>query len=325
MTRPQTSFEANPAERLVAPTGRLTPRARFLALLAACLLIHAGVLAFLLIEDALTERVAPPEQEIPVEVVVEPPPPEQKPEPPEEQAEKEEPKKQPEKEPPPKTAKLDEKPATDAPRAVSKEKSEQDAPDQEAKAPREAKPAAEGAPKTETEKTPTPEQPVALKSDAPAPADEKPDAETIDAAAPKPDDKPEPKQPPPEALAKTGEKGKSIAEQVASLAPLPDYKFSGAAKPSPVAGGSAETSYLTILYGIIMPYYRPPPQLRSRGRSNKGIITFYIDPRGNLIHQAMRQSSGLSELDAIALAAIKRAGPFPPPPTTLPVGVRWEY
>ncbi len=126
-------------------------------------------------------------------------------------------------------------------------------------------------------------------------------------------------------MAKTGEKGKSIAEQVASLAPLPDYKFSGAAKPSPVAGGSADTSYLTILYGIIMPHYRPPPQLRSRGRSNKGIITFYIDPRGNLIHQAMRQSSGLSELDAIALAAIKRAGPFPPPPTTLPVGVRWEY
>ncbi len=110
----------------------MTRRARFLALLTACLLIHAGILAFLLIEDAVTERVAPPEQEISVEVVVEPPP-EQKPEPPEEQAEKEEPKKQPEKEPL-KTAKLDEKPATDAPRAVSKEKSEQDAPNQEAKA-----------------------------------------------------------------------------------------------------------------------------------------------------------------------------------------------
>lgn len=332
MTGRETNFTANPAERLLAPALRAVTRrqARFSAILLACLLVHIAVLLFLLIEDALTARPSPELEETAVEVVSEPPPPEPKAEPP--QAKEEEPppkeeEKKPEPEKKPETAPLDEKPATDAPRAPNKETQKQEAPDKETAAPTPAKPLLERL------MTPTPSEPKATPGEkqptpedaARTPDEDRPEAETIDEAAPKPLPKPDKKQAQPDKKAPPGEGGKSIADMVAALAPLPDYHFGGVSKPAPVAGGNAETTYLTILYGLIMPKYHAPPMAALRSRMGKGVITFYIDPRGNLVHQAVRQSSGVPDVDAAALAAVRKAAPFPPPPTTLPVGIRWEY
>src|SRR5271166_5537848 len=97
---------APPDERLIeAPQSSiLADKRRSTLVLALCFLLHAVPIAFL-IHQGVPDDPAPAEQEIPVEVIVEPPPPkEPEPAPPrsEKQAEK---------------TPFDEKPATDAPRA----------------------------------------------------------------------------------------------------------------------------------------------------------------------------------------------------------------
>lgn len=319
-------------ERLFDPRfrGGATPRPRFLAFLLLCLLLHLSILAFLFWEDRHTDF-APPVEETPVEVITEPPPPQEEkkeePPPPEPEQQQQEKQKPP---PPPPPPVEDEKPATDAPKLESKAKSEQDSPEEakETKTPRNAPPTEKVVPKDE--------KPQGLK-DAEADADgdkqpepapqkeveDKPDAEVIEQAekTPKPPEKPTTKN------AKAAKKGESntIAEQVAALAPLPDYKLAAPPKTSPVGGGQAKTTYLTILYGLIMPHMRIPPRVREIQMSSKGVVAFYIDEMGNLTHQAVYRTSGLPDLDAAALAAVRAAAPFPAPPRGLPRAMLFSY
>ncbi len=318
-------------ERLFEPRrgGGITPRPRFLAFVLVCLLVHLAVLAFLLWEDKQT-NFAPPVEEIPVEVIPEPPPPQEKPqeEPPQPPEPPPQEKQQQQQKPPPPP--IEEKPAYDAPKAESKAKSETDAPQEEkdVKTPRKAEPTEKVVPKDEKpqglkdakddadgDKTPepTPEKQV----------EDKPDAEIIERAekTPTPTEKPEKKDTKP---AKKGE-STSIADQVAALAPLPDFKLAAPPKPSPVGGGQAKTTYLTILYGLIMPHMRIPPRVREMQMSSKGVVAFYIDEMGNLTHQAVYKSSGAPELDAAALAAVRSAAPFPAPPRGLPHSMLFTY
>jgi TonB family protein len=315
--------------------GAVTPRPRFLAFLILCLLAHLSILAFLLWEDKRSSPPAPAE-EIPVEVITEPPPPEQPPqpeekkeEPPPPEPEKQEQEKQKPPPPPPPPEKLED-PATDAPKLESKEKSEQDAPEEqkEIKTPRNEPPTEKVVPKDEK-----PEGLKDAEEDAdgdkkanPAPmkeVEDKPDAEVIEQAekTPKPVEKPVPDA---AKAAKKGE-GKSIADQVAALAPLPDFKLAAPPKTSPVGGGQAKTTYLTILYGLIMPHMRIPPRVREIQMSSRGVVAFYIDEMGNLTHQAVYKTSGLPDLDAAALAAVRAAAPFPPPPRGLPRAMLFTY
>jgi len=324
MTETPTRFSMELFERPLPPAARRSMR--FGVILLACLLFHLLVVVALVVAGDPGDTGALAPQEVEAEVVTEPPPPPK----PEEPPPQEEPEKQKEAEkkppPPPQTAKLDEKPAFDAPREQSKEKNEREAPDKETKAPVQAKPLLDRiAPQKAPETKATPSE-QASKEDAPAPTppDERPDAETIENAAPKPQITPEKKQPKPEKKAPPGIGAKSIAEQIAAMEPVQNALFGGASKPSPVAGGNAETSYLTILYGLIIPQFHPP-SAPAKSRSNKGMISFYIDPRGNLIHQAVRRSSGSPQIDAAALAALRHAAPFPAPPTETPVGVTWEF
>lgn len=314
-------------ERLFEPRrgGGFAPRPRFLAFLALCLLLHVVILAILLREDALTVFRAPQSEEIPVEVIVEPPPaPEAQPPAPEPPKPEEQPKEQPPQKPP--TPTIDEKPAIDAPRAESKEKSDRDAPEKELKAPRVAPPPKEIAPKDDKPQAREDGRDNALGVER-APekqADDKPDAEIVERAEPlaKPEQKPEPEDQKP--AAKKGQ-AKSIADQIAALAPLPDFEFGAPPKPSPVGGGHAKTTYLTILYGLIMPHMHIPPRVRSNQFVAKGVVAFYIDEMGNLTHQAVYRSSGAPDLDAAALAAVRRASPFPPPPRGLPHAMLFTY
>jgi periplasmic protein TonB len=317
-------------ERLFEPRlgGGVTPRPRFLAFILLCLLLHLGILGFLLWEDNKTEFV-PPEENA-VEVITEPPPP---PPPPQEEKKEEPPppeeKKQEQKPPPPPPPPPEmEKPATDAPELQSKEKSELDSPEdqKEAKTPRNEKP---------TEKlVPKDEKPEGLKDakdddtgqDKPEPApmkaiDDKPDAEVIERAEKTPKEEPDAKA----AKAPKMGTGMTIAEQIAAMAPLPDFKFAAPPKTSPVGGGHAKTTYLTILYGLIMPHMRIPPRVRDIPMSSKGVVAFYIDEMGNLTHQAIYKTSGLPDLDAAALAAVRAAAPFPAPPRGLPHAMLFSY
>jgi protein TonB len=320
-------------ERLFEPRrgGGLTPRPRFVAFILLCLLIHLAILAYLLWEDRRASLVPPAVEEIPVEVITEPPPaPEEKKEeppapeqPPPEQ--KEEQKPPPPAPPPPK-----EEEAHDAPKAESKSKSEQQAPEEqkEIQTPRNAPPTEKVAPKDEKPEglKDAQDEDDGDKTPEPAPekeVEDKPDAEIIERAEkkPTPTEKPETKD---AKAAKKGE-GKTIADQVAALAPLPNFKLAAPPKPSPVAGGQAKTTYLTILYGLIMPHMRIPPRIRESGMTTKGVVAFYIDEMGNLTHQAVFRSSGAPDLDAAALAAVRQAAPFPAPPRGLPHSMLFTY
>lgn len=324
------SLKADRAERLIAPPREDAPAPprRSLVPIAFSLLAHAGVLAILLYEQSLTA--APPrEVETPVEVVVEPPPEQQaqeQPPPPE----PEQPKPEPKEKPPQQKIVEDEKPAFDAPRAPNQEKVERESPDQETKTARAAPPNDERASKPSPEKNRDPEQQAAAQS-APEIAlqqaeEDKPDAEIVEKAEPKQETKPDQKQGQVEVKASPEPKKlKSIADQIASLEPLPDFKVAGASKPAPVSGGTAKTTYLSVLFGLIMRQMHIPPHLRGKNAPNHGVVAFYVDERGNLVHQAVYRSSGFSELDAAAIAAVRRAAPFPPPPSGRSHGIQFHY
>lgn len=304
-------------------------RPRFLLFLLLCLLAHLCVLLFLLWQDWRFAREVPPVvEEVPVEVITEPPPPQPEAPPPPEPEKPPEQQKQQQKPPPPPPAE-DEKPAFDAPEAESKTKSDVNAPEaNELKTP-----------KNEAEKeniTPKDEKPEGIKdaedeegkAKAPeetkdTPIDDKSDAEIIERAEPekKPEEKPDPNE---KGAVKKGE-AKSIADQLAALAPIPDYKLAAPRKFSPVGGGHAKTTYLTILYGLIMPHMRIPPRVRGKNLNARGAVVFYIDEMGNLTHQAVQRPSGAPDLDEAALAAVRRAAPFPAPPRGLPHSMLFSY
>jgi TonB family protein len=319
-----TLLRARPDERLDRP--EKARRWPFVSLFLICLAVHLVLLGALLLEDKLSPPVMTAEQEIPVEVVVEPPQQAPQPPPPPEPKAEEPPqpeKKQQEPPPPPPKLTLDEKPAFDAPRAENKEKLDREAPDSQTKSQRLA------APNQQTAEKPDPHKDKLQQETAPQPAQEpeaagpeedKRDAEIVVQAAPKPAPKPE-KFAQPDPKATRGEKQQSIADMVASLAPTPEFKLGGAAKSAPISGGTAKPTYLSVVLGYIK------RQFHDGGghRDNEGIITFYVDPNGNLVHQALRHSSGSPALDQAALTALKRAAPFPPTPTSTAIGLIWKY
>ncbi len=281
----------------------------------------------LLIEDKISPAVDTAEQEIAVEVVAEPPPEQKAEQPPPPEPKPEEPpapEKKPAPEPPQQKLTLDEKPAFDAPRAENKEKLDREAPDDETKAQHLAKPNEETAQKpdprhkekAQQETAPQPAQ----EPEATGPEEDKREAEVVEQSAPKLGPKPEkPVKPDPKAA--PGEKQKSIADMVASLVPTPEYQLGGAAKTAPITGGTAKPTYLSVVLGYIKRQFRPV----GGQRINEGVITFYVDPNGNLVHQALRRSSGSAALDQAALTALHRAAPFPPTPTATAIGLIWKY
>ncbi|MGA2637588.1 TonB family protein [Methylocella sp.] len=321
------TLKAETDDHLIAPTETApeSPRRRFILILAACLIAHAILVAFLIYENRHAENLAQTE-EIPVELVqqipqaeVQPPPPPPPPPPPKE------------KQPQPKQKMVeDEKPAFDAPREANKETIEREAPEQTTQAQRQA------APTEQSAKTPAPPKPPeatanaevqAPQEDAPVkPADENPNAEALDKAEPAPEKKPTEKKAPVVSKEPTTKAKKTtVADQLASLAPTPDYHLGSAARPSPVGGGTAKTTYLSILFGLIMRQFHFPPGLQESHQQMEGIIAFYVDENGNLTHQAVYRASGRADLDAAALSAVRKAAPFPPPPPGDPRAIWFHY
>ncbi len=301
------TFSAEPLDHLPAPA-EPTPAERrglALALIAAAALHLVIPLAILAYYALWPTPVAPAGQEIPVEIVVEPPP---KQEPPRDQPK-----------PPPQPD--DERPAYDAPSAATQEKANRESPDQKTQAPAaDAKPPqTAGAPKQSetppaaTERkpqaspppevakpTPNADEPAAA-TPSPSDADATPPAEKVE---PRPAAPPAPKPPPaaPDGAAPP-------ADDV-----LPQYKLAHAATESPVVGGSADSRYFTIVFGIIMSHVRPPSVPSSAPPVRRGEIDFIVDEGGNLVVRKLVSSSGSPSLDMAYMTAIAEAGPYPAPP-----------
>ena len=75
------------------------------------------------------------------------------------------------------------------------------------------------------------------------------------------------------------------------------------------AGNAAADNYP----GAVMRAIRRVPQARVRGRG-KVILIFTINGQGQLANLSVRRSSGDAQIDRAALAHLRRAAPFPPPP-----------
>jgi len=302
---------------------RLSPLFRRQAkLFAVVLFLHAFVLSGLVTLDWIARPLNLVEEEIPVEVVAEPPPQPPPQEPPPQQAEQQKPPEPQQRQKQRLT--LDEKPAYDAPRAENKEHVEREAPDEESRGQRQARPDQHTAekppeerrkPQQETQPDPGDKQGAADAAD-----DDKREAEIIEHAAPRPTEKRESMFGKPDPKAAVGPRQKSAAELLASLEPTPHYRLSGAAKAAPISGGTATPTYFSVVLGYILRKFHP-----AGGRQETGSIVFFVDPNGNLMHQALRKSCGSSARDQEALAALHRAQPFPPTPTGNSLGMVWNY
>ena len=292
------------------------------SLFALVLLLHGGAVSGLVTLDWISRPLALAGEEIPVEVVVEPPPPPAQEPPPQQQAEEPKPP-EPQKEQQKQKLTLDNKPAFDAPRAENKEQLEREAPDEATSGQRQARPDQQTAEKPE-ERPQKPQQemqqdPGEKQGASDAAEEDKRDAEVIEHVAPRPTEKRESMFGKPDPKAAIGPTQKSASQLLASLEPTPHYRLSGAAKVAPISGGTATPTYFSVVLGYIM------RKFHGGGTRDTGSIVFFVDPEGRLTHQALRKSSGSSGRDEEALAAVRRAQPFPPTPTGEAIGMVWVF
>jgi protein TonB len=306
-------------------------RGQFVFVLGICFAVHAAIFMLLVILDAILLPRETRTQETPVEVIVEPPPAPPPPQPkPEPQAKEEKPAEKPREKPKAQQQQQQpyEEPATDAPRAESPEKINRPAQDKETKALRKAPPSDQTAQKPSPEKRPSPVEGAAPKVSPEPPAlkqaEDKPDAEVTESAEID-HDKPDQNEPRAESLGETKKGAKSLADQLTNPEPVPYYQFSGAAKAAPVTGGTANTTYLSTLWGLIVPTMRIPERIKENHLRGDGVLVFNVDIKGNLTGIGIQQSSGFADLDAEALAAVRRAAPFPPPPRGLTYSISFAF
>jgi protein TonB len=303
------SFKANPAERWLRSrkSFALAEPGVYVTLFGVGL-VYAIMLSLLFFEGWLQPAVAPETIEIPVEIVAEPPPQEKPPDP------------APKTEPPPAAQPVTEEPAFDAPRAANNEKRETETFDEPSKVAGAPPPS----PDPNPERTVEPRQegkPRAAEKSA-DPVLEKPAAEappTTESA----DEKSSQSQARADAEAQSEKPKTSTDFQFPTFESVPDVDFESAAKQTPVAGGAAKATYLSILYGMIMPHMHSPPG--SHSKKFEGTIVFSVDGTGNLMQRQVVRASGSHDLDAAALEAIRQAAPFPPPPRGAPLGMRFTY
>jgi TonB family protein len=293
-------------ERFFAPerTDTFWSRSRFGLLLAIVLIVHAAVIGYFLYRDATVPVQLAQAEEIPVEVVVEPPPPPPPPPPPQ---------KPPAPEPQPKQA-MSEKPASSAPRAPSEIPVDTKMTDARTEAPKAAPPPRDGQPEPATADATAVEQPAAPEPKDTAALkleDDKREAEALDKAKPDRESKPDAQ----EAKVKPKTQATDAARQLAGLSDVPTYHFATASKMADFPAGTEDNRYLSVVYGKIMSKNRYRTSAAAR-RGAHGIVsvTFVVDFMGRIARQVVTESSGQPDLDALAMATVRAAAPFPYPP-----------
>ena len=291
MALAEDSLHADPDERPPPLARSIEPRPR-VALFGATLL-YALLFAGLTADYRFAPRQAPAPEEIPVEIVPEPEPP-----PPQPQAQ-ETPKPQPS--PQPQQPEYI-PPAYDAPRVgKSKDKNSETVEKSEQTPPT---PVPQPSEKPQPEKSEAAAKEEAKAPDAEKPAPDAPPAPVADGETP-PQKKARAK-PPAEAAAPSTDSG-----IVFNSGPDPGAEVMEAL----TAPGRERLTYLTHLYGLIIPHRRLPSGPSPRSYNSEGaVIVFDVDGRGRLTYRSLHQSSGWREFDVACLDSLEKALPFPPPP-----------
>ena len=86
------------------------------------------------------------------------------------------------------------------------------------------------------------------------------------------------------------------------------------AEYSPVASGSAESRYITIVHRMIKAHLHETPELHVDSANGRGEVDFVVDEGGNLGSRVLLTSSGSTNLDMAVMTAIAEAAPYPAPP-----------
>jgi protein TonB len=299
-----------PAAPLVADERlRLLPRVPALtiparvrgAALAAILLVHAALIAFIVHRDSAERLQASPEQEIPIEVVAEVPP--DPPKPP--------PQPQPEQEPEEKY----EKPAYSAPRAPNETAANDKGVQRETDAPQAQSKAQDGSPVAANNAAPAPQvTSAALRGMAQERiADDK--AEPLDLASSTPD--PNAGQAAAAAMAQQTSTA-DLMRQLSGQPMLSSFSFAAKTTLAPLTGGNEDNRFMSNVFAKILSKKAYPKSAAARHASGTVMVSFIIDGEGGLVYQTISHSSGEPDLDAEALAAVKAAAPYPPPPPGAP-------
>ncbi len=289
---------AKPDERFLAPVRRAGwSRVGFGVMVALVLALHVGLIAAFLYRDAKTPPMAPQPEETPIEVVREQPKPEPPP-PPDE------------KKPPPPKAVVDDKPAFTAPRAPDKTAVETERSKDKTAAPRTDAPPRDGQVAPSETQAPLQDKPTAPDpKEAGTLEDDKREAEALDKAKiePKPAEVAK-AAPPRQASTLTDTTGNSFAAPTMSA--FPD-------------GGEDERYNSVALGQLIRKNHYPGSAAEKRGETGVVVIAFTIDYSGRVAYQEILQSSGKPDLDEFARKAVQTAGPFPYPPGSGSLSLRW--
>jgi periplasmic protein TonB len=136
---------------------------------------------------------------------------------------------------------------------------------------------------------------------------EKPKEEKVIEAPPAPDPEVAMVEPPPE----EGPIEHKPAPVAALAAPVPTAPQSAPA-PAERAAAPAVAKWERLLVAQLERHKRYPPQ--ARGKVGEARLSFSIDRTGRVLASRIVHSSGSEALDQEALALVRRAAPFPPPP-----------
>jgi protein TonB len=77
-------------------------------------------------------------------------------------------------------------------------------------------------------------------------------------------------------------------------------------------------TWKTQIVALLERNKRYPETAQSRREQGVAQVFFSLDRQGRVIDTQLRRSSGVSALDEEALALVRRAQPFPPPPPEWP-------
>jgi protein TonB len=87
---------------------------------------------------------------------------------------------------------------------------------------------------------------------------------------------------------------------------------------APAISSEDAQAYRGVVFGRIAAQKRYPEAARERAPHGVAIVSFSIGASGQLAGASLVQSAGDPILDAEALATVRRASPFPPPPAGAP-------
>jgi protein TonB len=104
----------------------------------------------------------------------------------------------------------------------------------------------------------------------------------------------------------------ALPEQTAALPAAPMQ-----GRPTPNRS-SAVPTWKTEILALLERNKRYPEAAQSRHQQGTAQVFFSLDRQGRVIDSRVVRSSGASSLDDEALALLRRAQPFPPPPPELP-------